>query len=248
MTALAAVCRDFYVNQRLGLTLDLPSARETILNLFDRVRKERPAMGRFRRFEDELALESADFDGAYHWLALNRTAIRSGWVNPDSLDSAYDLHRMILDIAPYFLSISPLDVEHVELLFGFDIECRGNRNDVVFDAFFADSPLGGLLVHDRETLIETQPMIAFTLDRAGDVEAVVEVKTRTNPAELVGEMRHDLDQDPISVFLTVRRHGPFGALSDLQDTFARLAGSAERLAEERVIPQVVMPIRERACG
>lgn len=245
MSALTSVCSDFYVNQRVGLTLDLPSSRDTILSMFDRVRRDRPALARFRRFDDELALESSVADGSYHWLALNRTAIRSGWVNPESLDEAYDLHQMILDVAPYFLSVSPIDVDHVELLFGFDIEANGNRNEIIFDALLSMSPLAGLLEHDRETLIEAQPLIGFTLDPGGDVEAVVEVKSRTQPHGMGGLPMEGEPEEPISVFLTVRKYGPFSAVNELRDTFARLAGSAERLAEERVIPHVVVPIRQR---
>ena len=60
MTSLGALCTDFYVNQKLALKLDLPSARETVLDMFDRIRKELPNMDRFRRYDGELALESAE--------------------------------------------------------------------------------------------------------------------------------------------------------------------------------------------
>jgi len=34
-SSLAAICSDFYVNQKLALKLDLPTARESVLDLFD---------------------------------------------------------------------------------------------------------------------------------------------------------------------------------------------------------------------
>ena len=34
-----ALASDFYVNQRLNLKMDLPTERETVLNMFDRARK-----------------------------------------------------------------------------------------------------------------------------------------------------------------------------------------------------------------
>jgi hypothetical protein len=49
--------------------------------------------------------------------------------------------------------------------------------------------------------------------------------------------------EPISVFLTVRRTAPIAKLEDLPAAMAALAGHAERLAEERVIPSVLVPIR-----
>ena len=58
VNSIGALCTDFYVNQKLGLKMDLPTARETVLDMFDRVRKSVPSMDRFRRYEGELSLES----------------------------------------------------------------------------------------------------------------------------------------------------------------------------------------------
>jgi hypothetical protein len=241
LTSLGALCTDFYVNQKLALKLDLPSARETVLDMFDRIRKELPNMDRFRRYDGELALESAEAESEYNWIALNRTAIRSGWVNPDSLDQAYRLHRLILDVAPYYLSISPLDVEFMELVFGFDIEAETNRNEVVFDALLGESPLMSLVDGDRELVLDAQPFIGFSLNHACDLQAFVEIKTRTRSREIA---TGQYESGPISVYLTVRRYGPFQTIEDFSHSYGTLAGHAERLSEERVIPHIVMPIRD----
>lgn len=243
--SLAAICSDFYVNQKLALKLDLPTARESVLDLFDRIRKEVPSMDRFRRYDDEVALESTDREHGYEWMALDRTAIRSGRVNPPALDEAYRLHRLILETAPWFLSISPLDVDFVELMFGFDLEAERNRNDVVFDALVAGSPLADLVEPDREPLLEVQPFVGFALNEACTLQAYVEVKTRTRAAEIA---RGRYESEPISVYLTVRQHGPFSSIEHFTDCFGTLAGHAERLAEERVIPSVVVPLRAQLLG
>jgi len=240
MSSLAAVCTDFYVNQKISLKLDLPSAREPVLNLFDRVRRDWPEMDRFRRHEGELALEAREEQGHYNWIALDRTNIRSGWVNPESLAQAYRLHRLILEVAPYYLSISPLDAEYIEILFGFDIEASGNRNERIFDALFSQSPLAGLFDREREFLLESQPFVGFSLSRKCDVQAYVEVRSRTRASD-IAEGRDT--GEPISVYLTVRRYGPFGSIESFLETFGTLAGYAERLAEDRVIPCVVVPLR-----
>jgi hypothetical protein len=242
LTGVSALCSDFYVNQKVALKMDLPTARETVLNLFDRVRKELPEMDRFRRYDGELALESPEADAQYNWLALNQTAIRSGWVNPDSLERAYRLHRLILDVAPYYLSISPLDVEYVELVFGFDIEAETNRNEVVFEALLAESPLAGLVDTSREPMLDAQPFIGFALTPRCDVQAFVEIKTRTRSREVATGR---FGAEPISVYLTIRRHGPYKTMGDFTHSFGLLAGHAERLTEDRVIPGVIVPIRDR---
>ena len=112
-TSFGALCSDFYVNQKISLKMDLPTGRETVLDLFDRIRREFPSMDRFRRYDGELALEAPEQSSHYSWMALRRTTVRSGSVNPDSLEQAYKLHRLVLEVAPYFLSISPLDIEFI---------------------------------------------------------------------------------------------------------------------------------------
>jgi hypothetical protein len=241
VTTFGALCTDFYINQKVSLKMDLPTARETVLDLFDRVRRELPAMDRFRRYDGELSLESTDQDSEYCWLALRRTSIRSGWVNPQGADDAYRLHRLVLDIAPYFLSISPLDVEFIELVYGFDLDVGSQRNEVVFDALWAKSPLTQLVDLEREAVLDAQPFLGFSLDRAKQLQAFVEVKTRSKPPEAAPD---GTDQDPVSVYLTVRRSGPLRSVEELGTTFGTLAGHAERLAEERVVPHVVVPIRQ----
>lgn len=238
---LAGICSDFYVNQKLALTMDVPEGREAVLDLFGRIKKEFPWLERLRRYEGEYALESADVDGTYGWVALRQTTLRSGSVNPDTLDDAYRLHRMLLDVAPYYLSVSPLDVDHLELVFGFDFEADRDRDEIVFEALLADSPLAELVDRDREKLVEAQPLLGIALDDDPRMQAFFEIKSRPNRVKtgIPGIDGHD----PISVYLTARLNGPIRSLDELPTLFARLAGHAERLVEERLIPSVLIPIR-----
>ena len=142
---LAGLCSDYYINQKIALTMDVPEGRESVLDLFGRLKKEFPTLEKLRRYESEYALESADIDGTYSWVALRQTTLRSGTVNPHELDEAYRLHRSVLEIAPYFLSVSPLDLDHLELVFGFDFEADRDRDEIVFEALLADSPLADLV-------------------------------------------------------------------------------------------------------
>jgi hypothetical protein len=239
--SLGALCTDFYVNQKVVLKMDLPSRRETVLDMFDRVRRELPAMDQFRRYGDELALEAPVVGAQYSWFALRRTSLRSGWVNPESLERAYKLHRLILEVAPYFLSISPIDVNYVELVFGFDLEAVTNQNQIVHQALLANSPLAGLVDGEHEAVLDAQPFFGFSLNHDCDLQAFVEVKTRTRPNEVA---LHRFEDHPISVYLTARRYGPLRSIEDFTSTFGTLAGHVERLAEQRVIPHVVIPIHD----
>jgi hypothetical protein len=239
--SLSALCTDFYINQKLALKMDVPTGRESVLDMFDRVRKDVPTMDRFRRYDGELALESAEDESHYCWMALRRTSIRSGWVNPESLEQAYKLHRLILEISPFFLSISALDVEYIELVFGFDLRAPVNRNEVVFEALVEGSPLAGLVDLEQESVLEAQPLVGFSLSPSCDHQAFVEVKTRVSAQEVA---QGRFEDQPISVYLTVRRYASMGSITELASTFGALAGHAERLAEDRVIPYVIQPIRD----
>ena len=238
----SALCTDVYVNQRMALTMDLPSRRETVLDLFDRVRKECPELTSLRRYEGEYALESEGDPRRASWLSLRRTSVVSGMVNPVDLSDAYTLHRTILRTAPYFLSITPLDVECIDLVFGFDLDGPGNHDEAVFDTFLDQSPFAGLL-RDGDELCDVQPMLAFKLDGDPMTTAIVEIRTRQVPGT---ELR---SRSPVSVYLTVRRRGPFTELSQFEEIFGSLVGWAEGLAEDRVLPQIVAPLHSRLiCG
>ncbi len=197
-TSFGALCTDFYVNQKLLLKMDLPSDRETVLHLFDRIRKAQPSMNRFRRYEGELALESSRLGTDYRWLALRRASLRSGHVNPSSMDEAYQLHRLALDVAPYHLTISPLDVDSIELMFGFDLECKGNHDEVVYDALIANSPMAELFKVPDAKIVEVQPLFGLSLNQEGDLHACYEVKTRTKTRR--GRASRRYQEEPISIF------------------------------------------------
>jgi hypothetical protein len=68
--------------------------------------------------------------------------IRSGVVNPPNLAEGYGLHKHVLEVAPYFMNISPLDVDYVELLFGFDLQAGGNQDAIVAEAIYGAPPGG----------------------------------------------------------------------------------------------------------
>jgi hypothetical protein len=245
-----ALCSDFYVNQKISVKLDLPRGRETILDLFERVRREFPTMASFKRYRDELALESPQSDEPHRWLAVRANTIRSGAVNPTTFDEGYGLHRCVLEVAPYFLSISPLDIEYVELLYGFDLAAPGNQDAIVADALLAGSPLGELLDVEHATTIDFQPLIGLLLHPAAapgglrsaeGVEAHLEVKTRSGAAPI---SRDDEGiAEPISVYVTLRRYEPVTNLKALASVFRTLAEHAEHLIEAHALPGLVAPIR-----
>jgi hypothetical protein len=247
-TSFGALCSDFYINQKIALKMDLPADRETILHLFDRIKKTVPSMDRFHRYEGELTLESSRRESEYRWIGLRRTSIRTAHVNPSSMESAYKFHRLVVAEAPFHLTISPLDVDYLELLFGFDLECKSDHDEVIYEALIAGTPLANLLrpagMESGEQggvgkLLDVQPMFGMALDDRGEMQAYFEVKTRTRGRR--GQPSRYPDE-PISLYVTVRRYGPVHKLEELEAAFVTLAEHAEMLATERLVPDLLTPI------
>jgi hypothetical protein len=236
-----ALCSDFYINQKLTVKMDLPRSRETVLEFFERVRKQFPQMGQFRRYREELALESPQSEAPHRWLAVRSSTIRSGSVNPPTTEEGYSLHQHVLETAPYFLNVSPLDIDSVELLFGFDLAATGNHNQIVADAVLAGSAFRSALELQGATITECQPVLGVTFGARGEYEINVEIKTR-------GQQSHGREgepgAEPISIYLILRRLGAVTDLKELPKIFAQLTATGEELVEKRVVPTLLTPIRE----
>lgn len=198
-----------------------------------------PEMSRFRRYDDELALESTRRDARYKWIALCRNHIRAGHVNPEAMGEGYNYHKFILDLVPHFLTISPLDVDYLELLFGFDLECDGNHDEIIYQALYENSPLANLLGSEHGKVLDVQPAFGSTLNEAGNLQVYYEVKSRQKSRR--GSSKAYRDQ-PLSIFITMRKYGPFDDISELPGELKNLAAHAERLTLENLIPNILQPI------
>jgi hypothetical protein len=269
-TSYGALCTDFYVNQTLAVKMDLPYDRETIMHLFDRVRKSRPEMDRFRRYDDELALESSRREDEYTWLAMRQNSVRTGHVNPESMEQAYAFHRMVLETVPFYLTISPLDIDYYELLFGYDLECQGNHDEVVYEALFSRGPIGDLLeeplpgCNDGEGSGEgeTGEVDGESAGEAGgesgggrliDVQPIFRAtlnhtgdlqacfEVKTRERSRKGSASRTRDE-PLSIYLSIRKFGPIDNVEELAPMIDELGRKCELLASERLIPHLLTPI------
>lgn len=234
-----ALCSDMYVNLKLAFHSELDTSRSSTVEFFDRLRKEFPTLQSFRQVGGELALESAAGNNPQHWVAVRGNCVRAGAVNPDSFEQAYKLHAAVLELAPYYLGISPLDIDYYETLFGFDIDAAGDQDRIVFESLLRGSPLAGLVDDMAAPPIDAQPVLGVALNDNGlpnRCEAYFEVKTR--PAGGVAS-----EQEPISVYLTVRRHGPMDDIATPKLEFSDLGRCGERIIEASVMPRLIQPIR-----
>ena len=135
---------DYYVNVNLNTEMELPSARDTVLHFFEQMRKGFPELSNFyTRESGDLVLEGDKEQGRYRWLAIEPRRLCSGHVNPIDPEEAYRQHEMVLELAPHLLTISVLDCEALDVMFGFDFTYEGNHDEVVAEALGRRRGAGG---------------------------------------------------------------------------------------------------------
>ena len=237
-------CDDFYVSSRLFLKLDLPLERDTVLSFLDRIRKEFPSLAKFRRRDDGCLILEEDRDAGdpRRWLRLEPGSLRFGHFGPPDTSSVRQMAEVILEHAPYYLTFSELDFDHLEVVYGFDLEYRGNHDQMVAETFYADHPLSAFVLGDEAfQAIDGQPYLGIALTPECDLQAYIEVKSRTSTFEVrAGEY----DKQPISVFLTVRKYWGVSQAATLLETQRMLFDTADDLAARRVVPLAVAPLAQ----
>src|SRR5437667_6745348 len=236
----SAFSEDFYVNMRLGSQMSLPHSRETLLHFFERVQKEFPEMTRFRKLDNgELNLEEDRGQQAYRWMSIEQKRLSSGHVNPESIEDALKLHKLLLVQAPYQLGISPVEIDYLDVLFGFDLEFNGNHDEIIAETLFAESPLGCLAEENGARPVDFQPTVTVALSDDCRLQARIDVVTRTNSYQV---RTGDYSDDVISVYLILRRYWGDRPKEPMEKLFASMAERADQLCDAHILPRVVKPI------
>lgn len=237
----ASFCEDFYVNMRLGSQMALPHGRDTVLHFFEQVQKAFPAMTRFRRSENELSIEEDRSSSGYRWLTLESKRLSSGHVNPTGVEEAIKLHRSILQMAPHYVGISPVEIDYLDVLFGFDIEYNGNHDDIVAETMFRESPLACLTEEVGARPVDFQPTVTVALSDDCRLQARIDVVTRTNSYQVrTGEY----NDDAISVYLILRRYWGDRPRTAMETLFEEMAERADTLTNQHILPRILRPLNE----
>lgn len=235
-----AVVDDFFVNMDLQTTLALPRERETVLHFCEAVQKQFPDMtGLFQRDNGDFVLEGDRDSGSYRWLELQSRRLSAGYFNPPRPSDAYELHRWLLEGSIYFLGVSGLDVEAIDVLFGFNMDYQGNRDAIVTEAILGGCALGMVSAELSDRPLECEPSLVVALDEGCYMQARLSLETRCNSVQVRSGQYED---EPISVYFTVRQYPKPGNMTQPKDLFDRQCETCEDLVERTVVPNVVQPI------
>ena len=240
MTQYASLADDFYVNMNLATEMELPGQRDTILHFFERLQRRYPSMRKFYcRDKRDFVLEEDKDQGRYRWAAVETKRLCSGQVNPSSLEAVLEQHRLVLDLAPALLSISPLDCEALDVLFGFDFAYRGNHNALLAEALGVGPALDRVAELPGGRVINYEPSLTISVDEDCRVQVRVSTETRTNAFQV---RTGDFTEEQLSVYVTARQYGSLDPDTSYVQAMERLAGLAREVVDTCVVEQILRPL------
>lgn len=241
MGLYASLSDDFYVNLNLNTEMELPGSREAILHFFERIQKQYSSMKNFySRESGEYVLEEEKEKGHYRWASVDGRRVCSGYVNPGSPDSALEQHQLVMDIVPYALSISPLDCESLNLMFGFDFNYQGNHNELVADALGIAPAFDSLIEKYRGQVVAYEPHVQFSVDEDCRTQCRVSVETRTSAYHV---KTREFPQEQLSVYVTARRYGSLEPGTTYVDMLRALGNLCTEVIEDYVADELLKPIQ-----
>ena len=242
MNRFSHLASDFYSNMHLNTEMPLPNTREAVLEFFGRIQKSYPTMRNFYTRENGDFVMEEDKDQSHHrWVSLEPRRLCSGFVNPTDLNDAEAQHRLILELVPYMLSVSPLDCEALDYMMGFDFPYRGNHDMLVANALGCSPGFDRLHSVGGSTVLNFEPTMTISLDESCRLQARLMIETRTNAYHV---RRNEFPEDHISVFFTVRQYGSMEHDASFADRVIQLRQKCEELLDEFVVDDVLVPISQ----
>ncbi len=236
----SSIADDVFVNLNLQTALPLPDNRETVLNFYEAVQKQFRSMTMlYQRESGEYVLEGDRESGRYQWMEIQSNRLAAGAFNPDDLESAFRFHRWLLQRSVYYLGVGGLDVECIDLMFGFNLDYVGNRDAIVSQALLEGSPLAAMSGEIGADCVEFEPNIVFALEQDCYRQVRLSIETRGSSFQI---RTGQYEPEPISVYLTVREHPRPGEVLDFNAAFAQHCQVLEELTSSVVIPNVLQPI------
>ncbi|MDX1948155.1 MAG: hypothetical protein SFU86_22385 [Pirellulaceae bacterium] len=233
---------DYYVNLNLNTEMELPQSRDTVLHFFEQLKKSYPAMRNFySRERGEFVLEEDKDRGDYRWASIEGRRVCSGYVNPPSVEEALKQHAQVLDLAPYALSISPLDCESLNVMYGFDYNYRGNHNQLLVDALGVVPAFEKMTGIPGATILANEPSIQFALDEDCRIQCRLSIETRTSAYHV---RTKEFPEEQISVYFTARRYGSLDGSETYVSAMNKLAELCQEIVDNYVVENVLRPLQQ----
>lgn len=242
MNSYSSLSDDYYVNLNLNTEMDLPQSRETVLHYFEQIKKRYPTLRNlYTRERGEFVLEEDKDRGSYRWATLEPRRICSGYVNPTSVEDAIKQHELILDIAPYMLSVSSLDCESLNVMFGFDYTYCGNHNELLVEAIGLAPAFEKLAEIEGTRVISNEPAIQLALDADCRTQCRVHFETRTSAYHV---RTREYPEEQLSVYITARRYGSLEQGETFVAVLEHLTTVCRDMIDGYLIDNILRPLQQ----
>ncbi len=241
LNVYSSFCDDFYFDMCVSTEMNLPNQRDTVLTFFERLQKQFPQMCNFyRRGKNEYCLEGSQTKGQYQCVTLESNRISSATTNPDTLEAGYALHRTVLELAPYMLSLSQLDVSSMDVTFGMDFDCFSNHDEVIAEALLDSSAFGFLLDMPQVRPLELCPSITIALSNDESIQARLTIDSGTSTTGI--NNHQESSQEPINLSLTIRRYPRNEEKFNTIESLGKQSRLAQDLMSDKIIPYFIKPL------
>lgn len=233
---------DYYINVNLNTEMELSQSRESVLHYFEQIRRQYPKMRNFyARDRGDYVLEEEKEGGSYRWVSVDALRICSGHVNPPAVPDAFQQHDCVLDIAPYALSVTPLDCESLNVTFGFDFTYRGNHSQLLVEALGVNPAFERMAEMPGATVIGNEPSFHIALDDECRVQCRLTFETRTSAYHV---RTGSYPEEQMSVYLTARHFGCLEEGESYVTVMRHLADICQNLIDEHVADHILRPLQE----
>jgi hypothetical protein len=233
---------DCYINVHLNTQMELPNNRDTVLHFFEQMKKGFPDLRNFYTRENgDFVFEGDKEQSSHRWVAIEPRRLCSGHVNPDSLDDSFRQHEFVLELAPHLLTISLLDCEALDVMFGFEFHYEGNHDEVVAEAMGVGHGLEGLFERPRAQVINFEPSLTLALNESCQLQCRLAIETRMSVQQ--GRSR-EFSDDQIRVYFTVRQYWGAGPELTFVESMRNQREVAEEIIQQTVIPRIVQPLAQ----
>jgi hypothetical protein len=224
----------------LNTKLPLPRQRDTILAFFERIQKQFPSMGRFFRNKNEYCLEEDCNNGQYRWITLETDRIGSGVVNPSSFEDACSQDKLVIELAPYMLSVNHLDIDSLDVTFGMDFDYAGSHDEVIAEALFGSTAFNCLLDLPSARPIVFSPTVVVALSENCLTQCRISIESKTSIYEPLE--KRQVEDEAISLSFTIRQYPSGTEKFDALKSFGNQCRLAEELMAEKIVPNFVQPL------
>jgi hypothetical protein len=237
----AALCDESYVNMRLGTHMKMNIDRATVVAFFERMQRLYPQMVNFHQDRHgESSIEETREGNSYRWLSLEAQRVSSGFLNAADLAEAYRYNNNVLETVPYYLAISPVDLDYIDVLWGFDFSCKGNHHELIAEALLGESPMGKLLDAPGARGINFELSGIVALSEDARTHARVWIEPRTTAASV---RSGEYSEEMLSLYVILRQWSGGKKLPDLPEAHKNLIQLGERFMADHVLESFISPIR-----